>query len=324
LGDSHWALIYDRILTEGRLHRETHDSLARTAATGSVSIKIDAQTLGATTSHEAYQIIESSGFGIVSAGYAPYVQDNTKLLSPAEHDQPRIRLICGYASMSLGDYFGARADLGRALAGRMELSDIDRYFLDAILLECDQKLARIDDNQYRRRRSELEASAPRMIALQLRLHRLRFEHLYAGPDRDERLPRSQQLAAVVGEIESETDASDSLNLEARLCRLLARAIDENSESIRTVILLRMRREMGHPTNSPSASQSLRKQQQEQAILDQEADECVREAVRLQHPLIIAESILTRAVILIVRATSARMIVAEHGKPLRPIPDTVVN
>jgi hypothetical protein len=324
LGESHWAFIYDRILTEGRLHRETHDSLARTAATSSVSIKIDAQTLGATTSHEAYQIIESSGFGIVSAGYAAFIRDNAKLLSPAEHDRPRIRLVCGYASMSLGDYFGGRADLGRALAGRMELSEIDRYFLDAILLECDQRLVRIDDSQYRRRRRELEANAPRMIALQLRLHRLRFEHLYAGPDRDERLPWSQQLASVVGEIESDTDASDSLKLEARLCRLFARAIDENSELIRTLTLLRMRREMGQPTNTESTIQKMCRQQQAQGLLDQEADGCVQEAVRLQHPLIIAESIVARAVILIVRATTARMIVAEHGKPLRPIPDTVVN
>jgi hypothetical protein len=81
--------------------------------------------------------------------------------------------------------------------------------------------------------------------------------------------------------------------------------------------------MGHSPNSSGAIGALRKQYQQRSLLDEEADACVREAVRLHHPMIVAESILTRAVILIVRTIQARMIIAEHGKPLALIPESLL-
>jgi len=299
-------------MREGQLHRQTHDHLAQTASAEPITLRIDSGTLRATTDQQAYEWITNSGLALVAAGHATPVRQLIRMLPASKASEPRVRLVSGYAAHSLGDNFSARAELGRAAVNRDSFNAIDRYMLNALLIDCDYCLGRIDNQQMRARQLQLESEAPGPISLQLRLDRLRWNHI-GTRDAANRTAVANELNIVVGKILSDLDAGESLKLRARLVRLYAEAADGNLVHVHNLTQLRARAGMGMRAATPS----LLAQVTQAFQVDRESDECVREAIRLQHPILIAEAILNRVIILIVRAMNARIMLSQPGKPGNP-------
>ena len=84
----------------------------------------------------------------MAAGYGAMVLDTAKLLNAVHFAEPYIKLVCGYAAHSLGDYFAGRADLSRAYAGWSNFGPVDRYILNSLIIECDYKIGRIGNDEY--------------------------------------------------------------------------------------------------------------------------------------------------------------------------------
>jgi hypothetical protein len=80
----------------------------------------------------------------------------------------------------------------------------------------------------------------------------------------------------------------------------------------------MRREMGHHPLSPGVIGDLQTQFQELLSLDKEVVACVEEAVRLKHPLLLAESLLAKAMIFLVRTVNTRLVLSKPGEQLPPV------
>ncbi len=317
-----WDSVYGRIMREGQLHRQTHDHLAQTASAEPITLRIDSGTLKATTDQQAYEWITNSGLALVAAGHATPVRELIRMLPAPKASEPRVRLVSGYAAHSLGDNFSARADLGRAAMNRASFDAVDRYMLDALLIDCDYCLGRIDTQEIRARQLQLETEAPEPISLQLQLDRLRWDHIGIR-DAANRTTAANELKIVVGKILSLPDAGESLKLRARLVRLYAEAADGNLVHVHNLTQLRARADMGMKATTPQILVQIQQSFSNDQRVDRESDECVREAIRLQHPLLIAEAILSRVIILIVRAMNARIMLSQPGKPGTPPSETAL-
>ncbi len=316
LSSTSWDSVFERIMREGQLHRQTHDQLAQTASAEPITLRIDSGSLKAMTGQQAYEWITNSGLALVAAGYATPVRELIRMLPAERASEPRVRLVTGYAAHSLGDNFSARAELGRAAVNRDSFNAIDRYMLDALLNDCDYCLGRIDNQQMRARQLQLESESPGPISLQLRLDRLRWDHI-GTRDVANRTAVANELKIVVGRILSDPDACESLKLRARLVRLYAEAADGNPVHVQNLAQLRARADMGMRAATPSLCAQVTQAFQADREVDQESAECVREAIRLQHPILIAESNLNRVNILIERAMYDRIMRSQPGKPGNP-------
>jgi hypothetical protein len=241
-----WDAIFDRILGEGRLHRQTHDILARAAVAEPVVVGIDSASLAVTDPDEVYKTLRTSGMAIVAAGYASYALDQSRLLSPARAEEARLQLVFGYARYLLGEYFTARGHVARTQLGEGNLSPLDQYFRQALQLACDYQLGRIDAAAFRQAQERLESVAPPALASQLRLDRLRLEHLRGRGD-TRRGSLIRELQEVSGQIESDADTAASTKLQARLVRLYAQAMETGFGYLHEITRLRMRQDMGLST-----------------------------------------------------------------------------
>jgi hypothetical protein len=316
-----WDDVYARVLREGQLQRQVHDRLAQATTAERIVIRIDPKTLATTDSDQAYQVLSTSGLAVVAAGYAGHVLSQAQLLTPTQMSEPRIQLVCGYAAATLGDYFAARGHLGRATAGRPQLTQLDGFFLDSLLLTCDFHVGRIGADEFRERRLRIEADAPPAIAMQVRLDRLRRDHL-AERDDSHRSAVAAELRREVACITADPDATASMKLEAQIVQLYAEGGDLNLDFIRTMCRFQMRAGMGREPATPRGLAAYARNSEEYARLDGVAIACVREATRLQHPLLLAEAFVTRAVIHISRVVDMRFWVASGGGTPSETPEAV--
>ena len=311
-----WDSVFERILREGQLHRETHNRLAQTASAELVTVRIDPESLATTTDQQAYEWVTEAGFALVAAGQGAFVINLVRMLPTDRANEPRVRLVAGYAAHSLGEYFTARTDLGRAAMHRMSFTPIDRYMLDALLLDSDYFVGRIDLKEMQERQFKLETEAPQSIACQLRLDRLRRKHI-SERDPVNRAAAADEIRQVVQSILSDSEAIQSVKLRARLTRLYAEVSDQDLENVQALAIIRARADMGMHKTTPDVLALLERTFAANNHLDQESNACVREAVAMNHPLLIAEAILTRIVILICRVMNTRVMLSKPGQPLDP-------
>jgi hypothetical protein len=316
-----WAAAHERVLREGRLHRQSHDALTRATTAAPVTLGVDPTTLAVTAPDQAGAILAEHGLAMVSAGHAPVVLDLARLLQNEARSRPHTRFVVGYAHYAQGDYFTARSELGRSASGRDQFDPVDRYVLDALLSGCDYRLGRIDEAEFREAQRRQEAAAPPSVAAQLRLDRLRTEHLQTHDD--------TRRAALLAELRQTADAmqamplGDALKIEARVVRLYADGAENNFALLNGICRAQMRLGMGRTPFTSTVLDELATVQAEAKRLDTEAFQLLREAQALGHPLLVADAICTHAVILLGRFVDLRTQAALMGRTPLPFPEPLM-
>jgi Domain of unknown function (DUF4365) len=312
-----WTVAHERVLREGRLHRQSHDALTRAATAAPITLGIDPTTLNVTAPDQAAATLAEHGLAMVSAGHAGVVLDLAPLLRPEVRSLPHTRFVVGYAHYAQGNYFAARPELGRAVAGREQFDQVDRYVLDALLSGCDYRLGRIDEAEFREAQRRQETGAPPGVAAQLRLDRLRIEHLQTHEDvrRAELLVELRQTADVMQSL----PVGDALKLEARIVRLYADGAENNFALLNAICRAQMRRGMGRSPLTPAVLGDLAAVQTEAARLDREACRLIGEAQTLGHPLLVADALCAHAAILLGRTVDSRTQATLTGQNPPPFP-----
>jgi hypothetical protein len=316
-----WAAIHDRIIREGRMHRVTHDSLARAAATEMVSVGFDPTTLTAITPDQAYHHITSCGFGLVTSGYGHVIRQWGNLLSRSHQGNPVVQFTLGYAEYSLGSYFAARNHLGRALPGRSTLSDFDKYFLDSLLNNCDFKFGRIDEIAYEIEQARIEKEAPPFLALQLRLDRLRFAHL-AEREPTKRTGFLNEIHRLVAEIEADTNAPDEVKLHANLIKFFAESAEAGLASLDAMLRMQMRSRMGDNPQTTVTKTELGKALSAEKAAAEEGVRLLLLANKMGHPILIAEAIIACNMSRIIKFIELPLVLKESGQQAEPISEPI--
>ncbi len=294
LDAAEWDDIHDRILREGRFSRTQHDSFTRAGAAESVVLGVNPETLEVITPDQAFEAIRNHGIAIVSSGDPLLIKGSARLLTPQQATDPTVLLVLGYASCRLGEHFEARGHLGRVIPQRNQLSEFDRYFLDSLVNECNLRFGLIDEEGYRTAQLGIEQAAPTFLALQLRLERLRWEHL-AEHETSKRRTVLEELRTIVSQIEAESGASPSLKLQAALVRLFAEIADSNIAYAEAVITMRTRAGMRQNPTTPTTLQVWKEATAAEDKAHKDSQELLNRAVELKHPLLITEAILTQCV-----------------------------
>jgi hypothetical protein len=283
-----------RIITESRLAREIHESLARSALSDRVIISIDPQTLQSTDPQQIHEWLTAGGMTIVSAGYGRRVVEWFALLNPDARGDARVQLVAGYAEATLGKYHAATAHLAGAALRRLELSAADRQFLDYLRGACEYQTGRIDLAEYLRREEAWAARQPPAAAA---AHRL--EVLRQGRTRERDPHRRAELLAEMrtraAEVQAAADATPAHKLQARIMVLGAEGDDLTVRFVEETVRIQTRQGLGRPVTDLARAAA------DGMNLDWQGWEAtvraiVEEAVALKHPLLLADALSVRVTI----------------------------
>ncbi len=292
--------------------------MTRATTAASVTLGVDPATLAVTAPDQAGAILAEQGLAMVSAGHACVVLDLARLLQHDTRSLPHTRFVVGYAHYAQADYFTARSELGRAASGRDQFDPVDLYVLAALLSGCDYRLGRIDEAEFREAQRQQETAAPPSVAAQLRLDRLRSEHLQTHEDarRAELLVELRQTADAMQTM----PVGDTLKLEARVVRLYADGAENNFALLNGICRAQMRLGMGRYPLTPAVLGELGAVQAEAKRLDAEAFRLIGEAQTLGHPLLVADALCTHGVILLGRIVDSRTQATLMGQTPPPFPE----
>ena len=289
-----WQDIYDRVQREGRFSRQQHDYLARAGLAEGVALGVNPETLDVLTPDAAFDAISEHGIAIVSAGYPSAVKYYHRFLTQQQAHAPAVLLALGYACYHLGEHYEARGHLSRVIARRELLSTFDRHFLDSLVNECDLRFGRVDEAGYRARQRSIEAEAPEFLAIQVRLERLRWEHM-AERDTDRRRAVLQSLRGAVAEIESVAGSTDALRLQAALVLTFAEIAEANIGYMEAVIRMHTRVRMRQNPVTSTTMRALAEATAAEDKVHRDTQELLRRAIELGNPLLIAEAVVTQCV-----------------------------
>lgn len=191
-----------------------------------------------------------------------------------------------------------------------------------MLLHCDYYLGILDGNQRRAGQLLLESESPDVVALQIKLDRLRYDHI-GESDQVKRTLLAVELRQTAERLQADSDSSSAIKLQARLTLVSAEAVDSNSKYVDTLSLLRSRSVMGlNPATAILTAQAVLSFKTNRRI-DRILDDCVHEAARIGHPILTAEAFVARAVTLIVRFADTRVMLGTSAQPISPPPSAVV-
>ena len=216
LSDDTLDEIHERIRREAQLTRQINDRLDAASNFENVTINIDSQTLRITTATEAKERLLTSGFTLVSSGYASEVVELKKLLDEDDAREPRVALVLAHAEYMLSQYLKAHALLRDATLRADELSEDDRSFLQMLSDACDYQRGQIDAGTAIRRATENLQHGGGQFSTALKLNRLRYILLNEA-DLERRSTVLDELKSLVDGILSSTSSySPSFKSFARI------------------------------------------------------------------------------------------------------------
>ncbi len=315
-----WPTVYNRVLNEGQINRETHDAISRMISAAAVTLSINLNSPSVTDSTQAEIFLREHGIASVSAGHARTVLDLARLLSQSQISAPQIQYAIGYAYYVTGDYFGARTPLSRAVSKRLQLSETDRFILDALLNACDHRLGQKSDEEFSRKRQELEQQAPQEIALQLRLDRLRCEHLQTQ-DSTRRAEILHELRATADQIQN-SPIGEAAKFQGQLIRLYADSTEINFRLIHTLINLIPRGDIKEKQSSARLMRELTIAKEDLQRVGKRANELITTARSMQHPLLVADAITSYFIQLIMEFANVRIPLLAEGRPIPEMSDEI--
>ncbi|HEX8129406.1 MAG TPA: DUF4365 domain-containing protein [Pyrinomonadaceae bacterium] len=284
--------IHGRIQSEARLQRKITDTLSRASNAESLVISINPDTLSITDPDRARQILLSSGTLIVSAGYSEQIADLVRLLDLKTAQTPRILLVRAYAEYTLARYQSAYALLSEAMLYRDGLSADDQQFLDFLRDGCDHQLGRITWNELATRLDEQEQQQTGAFALSYQIEQFRLNALL-NPDVNYQKAKVNEFHALVAKIINETNISEVFKLNARSAYLEVRGFHITHRAVVELGEARLKIEVG---GSADVREIMRLQVEQIRLWESEIVSLIKDAMRIGHPILIAQTILQRAVI----------------------------
>ena len=281
--------IVERVLCEGRMHREVHDSLARATANEPVVVSIEPDSLKVTDPSHARDILLASGPAIVAAGFPQEALQLFRLLDSTIQDLSRVQLTAGYAQYILGKYYNALGHIRQSIARKQELSDRDRNFLLTLKDACEFHVGIIDSATYQTRMNEHGMSLTGLEALEAGQDAAYHQYLR---ERDcvKRAWLADRVRRITNEILSHTEATDSIRLGARLILIYVEGTEANLAVTSELLSVRVRATMfgGQPHDILTDYRRARSRVTEWEAASERA---LKEAQELGHPILVAEAFL---------------------------------
>lgn len=309
--------IHSRILQAGRLDRQIQEVLARADTGERVVLGIDAETLESSDPDRLAKLLLEGGTALVTAGCAAQVLEAATLLKSSARTASRVRLTCAYANYVLGRYHGALSDLADAGQAR-DLSPDDRELIGFLRRAIDYQTGRIDHQEYLRRQQEWLQNASGPLALTVRLETCRHA-IPAEPDEGRRRELVTELRAVVSEVQASSTTA-AFKLQARLFLLHGEACDSILSFSHLMGLMKARRAMGRPADPSELREMMRERWPR---WDAEALKALQEAAAMEHPLLVADALFTKAHVLLARLANAYVpLLMERVR--MPIPEQVAD
>jgi tetratricopeptide (TPR) repeat protein len=311
-------IIYDRVLKTGRLNRQVHDSLARSTGRESVVIRIESESLNITDPAQARDALMASGTAIVAAGHPKKVIELLPLLDNSIKDSARIQLTVGYAYYSIGDHHTAIAHIRHALARASELGERDKTFLTSLKDASEFHVGTIDAATYQQRLAGRSQQLTGLEALQARQDAL-YQRCIAETDPDPKSALIQELRIATGAIMNDASAERGIKLDAKLLLLYVEGIQVNLEVTRKLFAAEMRTFL-FPSDIKSILQNLNEAQSSHSGWEMQAEEALREAYDLQHPILIVEALTVSLTVRLGRLLDACLeAISRHEQYLVPNP-----
>lgn len=313
--------VRDRILDEAQMHRRIHESLARSAPAEDVVVSINAETLASSDPNELRERLSKNGMTIVSSGFGKQALEWYALLNPEAAKEPRLKLVAAFAAASIGMYHEAKGYLAAAVAGRGELSEDDRQFLEYLGGACDYHTGRIDRAAYIKLEEEWATRLTGVRAAEHRLEVLRHERFTARKP-EHRAELLEHMQGLLADIETNPDTHPPQKIQARLILLSAEGDDLNAQFIEDLAKIGMRQNMGYSSGAMAAAAA--KQGEERwAEWEQRAAKLRDDAGEAGHSLLIADAITARVTLYVTFLLLGRMNSLGQGadnKPAGPIVD----
>jgi hypothetical protein len=313
--------VYERILAEGRFRRELHDTLAKATESEPVIINIDSSSLSITDPTQARDILLASGSAIVAAGFPQEALRLFALLDAQAKGMARIRLAAGYAYFTVGEHYTAIGSLRIALAAPQGLSNRDRSFLETIMDAAEFHIGLIDRDTYQSRLQSRASARMGLEALEAKQDSL-FHRCIAEPDPRIRASLVRELSVATNLITNHPDADRGIKLDARLVCLYIEGMQANfaiaeqisSAEIRSVLF---------PDDLKSVLRSLKNARTAEIEWEGRAQEALREAYDLRHPVLLVQALTVSLQVRLGRLLAKRLEAIDEGVEYK-IPTPVKN
>jgi len=289
-----WNAIHARVIAEGRAACVQNNYFATVGSTECAPFAINPVTLDVLTPQDALALVKTHGISATSNGYPAIVRRCAQLLPNEQLNDPCVQLSLGYASYVLGEHFACRGHLARVLPHRDSLPDFEKFFLNSLLNECRLRFGQIGDEEYTSAQREVEANAPHFLALQLRLERVRWEHL-SEHDPHKRRDLYKALSDAESEIQKTPGASESVKLQAAIVRLNAEIVDANIGYVEVVVAMSARIQMSKNPLTPHLAKLFEDATAAESHVASETERLVQRARSTDNPVLIAEAILTQCI-----------------------------
>lgn len=313
--------IHDRILREGRLQRQTHDRLASAALADRVILSIDKETLNVLDPEKLHAVLREGGMFLVASGHGHEILEVIPALRSEQRTEARIQLVAAYACCTKADYGSARRYLARASLRKAELDAEDESLLHSLCALCDYHTGTIDIATYLATIDRLNREAPPLLALQYDLESIRLKHLgELDPTARQRL--YEDLRAKVDALVAIDAASPAVKCRAELIKLYADTSQAHIEYVHEVGVWQMRARMGGVGGHAAASAAQRVMVRARLVMD-EAERLVGVARDLQHPLLLAEALITRAMGVIARVATVQAYTIDAKEAISAPPASVI-
>jgi hypothetical protein len=304
------SAIYERVLSEGRFHREIHDTLAKATGSEPVVINIDRSSLSITDRTQARDILLASGTAIVAAGFPQEVLRLVALLDTSAKGMARIRLAAGYAHFTAGEHYTAIGNLRMALAAPQGLSSRDRSFLTTIMDAAEFHIGIIDSDTYQ---SRLEKRARARVGLEALEAKQDSLHHQCVAEADPRIRASlaKELSDATARILNHEDADRGIKLDAKLVSLYVEGMQANfaiaekifSAGIRSILF---------PGDLRTILRNLSDARTAEVEWEKRAQEALKEAYDLRHPVLLVQALTVSLQVRLGRLLAQRLEAIDQG------------
>jgi hypothetical protein len=298
------------VLSEGRFHREIHNTLAKATGSEPVVINIDRSSLSITDPTQARDILLASGTAIVAAGFPQEVLRLAALLDTSAKLMARIRLAVGYAHFTVGEHYTAIGNLRMALGAPQGLSSRDRSFLTTIMDAAEFHIGIIDRDTYQ---SRLEARARARVgleALEAKQDSL-YHQCVAEADPRIRASLAKELSDATARILNHEDADRGIKLDAKLVSLYVEGMQANfamtekifSAGIRSILF---------PGDLRTILRNLSDARTAEVEWEKLAQEALKEAYDLRHPVVLVQALTVSLQVRLGRLLAQRLEAIDQG------------
>jgi hypothetical protein len=304
--------VCERVMREGRLHREIRDSLARATGSEAIVLSIDSNSLKITDPIQARDVLLASGTAIIASGFPREVLELMGLLDLTIRETARIQLTAGYADFAIGDHYSAIGHIRRALARKNELSARDQTFLLTLRDASEFHVGLIDAAVYQQRLTARLDALSGLEAIEARQDIL-YHQCQSEKEPDVRSELLGRLREVTEEILSHPDAHRGIKLNARLLLLFIEGIQANIQASEKLFSAEIRGFL-YPGDLKSIIQNLQDAKSGQLGWEQQAEDALREAYDLRHPVLIVQAHIVALYVRIGRLVEKRMEAINRHEP----------